>query len=82
MDHGGREIRNRDWLKSGEGAGYTSVSYSVSVCTRLSSSVANKCFHGFCYHLESGHNKPDGRMEYMANTADELSVLSNVGIHF
>ena len=24
MDHGGRAIRNRDWLKSGDGAGYTS----------------------------------------------------------
>ena len=41
MDHGGRAIRNRDRLKSGEEAGYTSgsVSYSVKVCTRLSSSV-------------------------------------------
>ena len=36
MDHGGRANRNKDWLKSGEGAGYTSVSYSVKVFTRLS----------------------------------------------
>ena len=33
MDHRGRAIRKRDWLKSGEGAGYTSVSYSVNVYT-------------------------------------------------
>ena len=33
MDHGGRAIRKRDWLKSGEEVGYTSgsVSYSVKV---------------------------------------------------
>ena len=43
MDHGGHAIRNRDWLKSGEGAGYTSgsVSYSVKVCAGLSLSVVN-----------------------------------------
>ena len=43
MDHGGRAIRNRDWLTSGEKAGYTSgsVSYSVKVCTGLSLSVVN-----------------------------------------
>ena len=43
MDHGGRAIRNRDWLKSGEEAGYTSgsASYSVKVCTGLSLSVIN-----------------------------------------
>ena len=27
----GRTIRNRDWLKSGEGAGYTSVSYYLTL---------------------------------------------------
>ena len=43
MDHGGRAIRNRDWLKSGQEAGYISGSafYSVKVCTQLSSSVVN-----------------------------------------
>ena len=43
MDHGGRAIRNRDWLKSGEEAGYTSgcLSYSAKVCTGLSLSVVN-----------------------------------------
>ena len=43
MDHGGRAIRNRDWLKSGEKAGYTSgsVSCSVKVFTELSLSVVN-----------------------------------------
>ena len=43
MYHGGRAIRNRDWLKSGEEAGYTSdsVSYSVKVCTEISLSVVN-----------------------------------------
>ena len=43
MDHGGHTIRNRDWLKSGEEAGYTSgsVSYSLKVCTRLFLSVFN-----------------------------------------
>ena len=43
MDHGGCAIRNRDWLKSGEEAGYSSgsVSYSVKVCTGLSLSVVN-----------------------------------------
>ena len=47
MDHGGRAIRNRHWLKIGEEAGYTSgsVSYSVKVCTRLSLSVVRTVFH-------------------------------------
>ena len=36
-----RAVRNRNWFKSGEGAGYTSVSNSVKVCTRLSLPVAN-----------------------------------------
>ena len=43
MGQGGRAIRNRDWLKSGEEASNTSgsVSYSVKVCTGLSLSVVN-----------------------------------------
>ena len=43
MDHRGRAIRNIDWLKSGEEAGYTSgsVSYSVKVCNGLYLSVVN-----------------------------------------
>ena len=43
MDHGGRAIRNRDWLKGGEEEGYTSgsVFYSVKLCTGLSLSVVN-----------------------------------------
>ena len=51
MDHGGRAIRNRDWLKSGEEADNTSgsVSYSVKLCTRLSLSLVdwllNELFH-------------------------------------
>ena len=44
MDHGDRAIRNRDWLKSREKAGYISgsVSYFVKVCTGLSLSVVNR----------------------------------------
>ena len=43
MDHGDCAIQNRDWLRSGEEAGYTSgsVSYSVRISTVLSLSVVN-----------------------------------------
>ena len=31
--------------------------------------------------LNQGTTNPDGRMEYMANTDDELSAVSDVSIH-
>ena len=75
--------KNRFWLVDTleRGMGVRKKRPKDALHEKIDLRVFPKGFHGSCYHHESGHNKLAGRMKYMANTADELSVVSNVSIH-